>query len=159
MIRKQMVQPLETERLQLRGWKRSDAPQLYAYASNPNVGPKAGWKPHESIAESRKIIETVFRESRVWAIIEKTGGRIIGSIGLSEDRLRPGVRSLELGYSLAEEFWGHGLMTEAHRIRIRIRGPRCHDDPHRGRKHRQPAHHRKMRISVRGHSQTHLQDL
>ena len=105
MIRKQMVQPLETERLQLRGWKRSDAPQLYAYASNPNVGPKAGWKPHESIAESRKIIETVFRESRVWAIIEKTGGRIIGSIGLSEDRLRPGVRSLELGYSLAEEFW------------------------------------------------------
>ena len=113
MIRKQMVQPLETERLQLRGWKRSDAPQLYAYASNPNVGPKAGWKPHESIAESRKIIETVFRESRVWAIIEKTGGRIIGSIGLSEDRLRPGVRSLELGYSLAEEFWGHGLMTEA----------------------------------------------
>ena len=60
MIRKQMVQPLETERLQLRGWKRSDAPQLYAYASNPNVGPKAGWKPHESIAESRKIIETVF---------------------------------------------------------------------------------------------------
>ena len=112
MIRKQMVQPLETERLQLRGWKRSDAPQLYAYASNPNVGPKAGWKPHESIAESRKIIETVFRESRVWAIIEKTGGRIIGSIGLSEDRLRPGVRSLELGYSLAEEFWGHGLMTE-----------------------------------------------
>ena len=56
MIRKQMVQPLETERLQLRGWKRSDAPQLYAYASNPNVGPKAGWKPHESFAESRKII-------------------------------------------------------------------------------------------------------
>ena len=95
MIRKQMVQPLETERLQLRGWKRSDAPQLYAYASNPNVGPKAGWKPHESIAESRKIIETVFRESRVWAIIEKTGGRIIGSIGLSEDRLRNQVKEMK----------------------------------------------------------------
>ena len=56
MIRKQMVQPLETERLQLRGWKRSDAPQLYAYASNPNVGPKAGWKPHESIAAGSSAV-------------------------------------------------------------------------------------------------------
>lgn len=115
MIRKQTVQPLETERLLLRGWKRSDAPQLYDYASNPNVGPRAGWKPHESVMESRKIIETVFRESRVWAIVQKASGRIIGSIGLSEDRFRPGVRSLELGYSLAEEYWGQGLMTEAAR--------------------------------------------
>lgn len=113
MIRKQTVKPLETERLYLRMWKRSDAPQLFAYASNPSVGPRAGWKPHESVAESRKIIETVFRESRVWAIIEKESGRIIGSIGLSEDRFRPGVNSLELGYSLAEEYWGRGLMTEA----------------------------------------------
>lgn len=113
MIRKQTVKPLETERLYLRMWKRSDAPQLFAYASNPNVGPRAGWKPHESAAESRKIIETVFKESRVWAIIEKESNRIIGSIGLSEDRFRPGVRSLELGYSLAEEYWGRGLMTEA----------------------------------------------
>ena len=115
MIRKQTVKPLETDRLYLRMWKRSDAPQLFAYASNPSVGPRAGWKPHESVAESRKIIETVFRESRVWAIIEKASGRIIGSIGFSEDRFRPGVRSLELGYSLAEEYWGRGLMTEAAR--------------------------------------------
>lgn len=113
MIRKQTVKPLETERLYLRMWKRSDAPQLFAYASNPNVGPRAGWKPHESVAESRKIIETTFKESRVWAIVEKESNRIIGSIGLSEDRFRPGVRSLELGYSLAEEYWGRGFMTEA----------------------------------------------
>lgn len=119
MIRKQTVQPLETERLYLRMWKRSDAPQLFAYASNPNVGPRAGWKPHESVVESRKIIETTFKASRVWAIIDKASERIIGSIGLSEDRFRPGVRSLELGYSLSEEFWGRGLMTEAAKRVIR----------------------------------------
>ena len=34
MIRKQTVKPLETERLYLRMWKRSDAPQLFAYASD-----------------------------------------------------------------------------------------------------------------------------
>ena len=45
---------------------------------------------------------------------------------MSEDRLRPGVRSLELGYSLAEEFWGPRSYDRSckarHRIRIRIRG-------------------------------------
>ncbi len=113
MIRKQTVKPLETGRLYLRMWERSDAPQFFAYASNPNVGPQAGWKPHESVAESRKIIEAVFRKKHAWAIIEKSTGRLIGSVGFSEDRFRPGVRSLELGYSLAEEYWGMGLMTEA----------------------------------------------
>ncbi len=40
---------LETERLILREWKDSDAEDLYKYASNPDVGPIAGWPPHQSI--------------------------------------------------------------------------------------------------------------
>ena len=66
MIRKQTVKPLETERLYLRMWKRSDAPQLFAYASDPNVGPRAGWKPHESVVESRKIIVTIIALSAIF---------------------------------------------------------------------------------------------
>ena len=34
---------LETERFILRRWKESDAEDLYIYASNPDVGPIAGW--------------------------------------------------------------------------------------------------------------------
>lgn len=37
---------LETERLILRRWEESDAEDLYKYASNPDVGPIAGWPPH-----------------------------------------------------------------------------------------------------------------
>ena len=40
---------LETERLILSPWRRKDAADLYDYAKNPNVGPPAGWKPHESV--------------------------------------------------------------------------------------------------------------
>ena len=37
---------LETERLILRPWKEKDAHDLFQYASNPEVGPIAGWPVH-----------------------------------------------------------------------------------------------------------------
>ena len=40
---------LQTKRLILRPWQESDAESLYKYASNPNVGPIAGWPPHTSV--------------------------------------------------------------------------------------------------------------
>lgn len=109
------LKTLETARLRLAGWTLSDEDidGLYAYAKNPNVGPNAGWKPHESREESRQIIEELFLPNRVWAIREKETGRVIGSIGLEPDRRREDVKSLEMGYSLAEESWGKGYMTEA----------------------------------------------
>ena len=36
---------LETSRLILRPFAEEDAQDLYAYASHPEVGPPAGWKP------------------------------------------------------------------------------------------------------------------
>ena len=70
------MKALETERLRLNGWNLSDEDidGLYAYAKNPNVGPNAGWKPHESREESGKIIEELFLPHEVWAIREKDKG-------------------------------------------------------------------------------------
>ena len=51
---------LETERLILRRWEESDAEDLYEYARDPEVGPPAGWPPHQSVDESREVIRTVF---------------------------------------------------------------------------------------------------
>lgn len=50
---------LETERLLLRPWRIEDAPALYKYASNPKVGPIAGWPVHTSIENSREAIRKV----------------------------------------------------------------------------------------------------
>ena len=118
-MRKVKVPTLETERLILRNWNKKDAPALYAYAKNPAVGPPAGWKPHESVRESRQIIEQLFRANMTWAIVHKATGSVIGSIGLEPDRIRTNIKSRELGYSLAEDYWGEGLMTEAARRVIR----------------------------------------
>ena len=106
---------LETERLILRGWKRSDAPALYAYARNPNVGPHAGWKPHADVRESRMIITQLFQQNTTWAITVKGNDSPVGSIGFEPDAYRPRIASRELGYSLSEEYWGQGIMTEAAR--------------------------------------------
>lgn len=107
------VLTMETERLYLRKWRKKDAADLYEYAKNPNVGPAAGWKPHSSLRESRYIIANVYRQNMSWAIVCKKTEKVIGSIVLNEDRFRPDVNSMELGYSLSEDFWGKGIMTEA----------------------------------------------
>ena len=107
------MKPIETERLILKPWSEDDAADLYAYAKDTNVGPHAGWKPHSDVAESLRIIQTLFLPNDVWAITIKGSGKIIGSVGLEPDKKRPGVNSSELGYSLSKEYWGKGVMTEA----------------------------------------------
>ena len=47
---------METERILLRYWQESDAEALFKYASDPDVGPRAGWPAHKSVEESREII-------------------------------------------------------------------------------------------------------
>ena len=44
------------ERILLRYWEESDAEALFKYASDPDVGPRAGWPTHNSVEESREII-------------------------------------------------------------------------------------------------------
>jgi putative acetyltransferase len=119
---------LETDRLILDRWSKKDARELFAYASTPNVGPLAGWKPHESVKESKMRIKKLFIPNGTWKIMLKDGakpddprlepGVAIGSIGFEPDIRRPEINARELGYSLAEEYWGYGLMTEAGRAVI-----------------------------------------
>ena len=62
---------METERIILRPWQDSDAEALFKYASDPEVGPRAGWPPHKSVEESLEIIRTVFNTEGMWAVIWK----------------------------------------------------------------------------------------
>lgn len=51
---------LNTDRLTLRNFKSSDASSVYHYASNPKIGPIAGWPVHQRESESRFYIENYF---------------------------------------------------------------------------------------------------
>ena len=115
------IEVIETERLILRGWSLDDAEDLYDYARNPNVGPHGGWKPHESVEESKKIITKLFLgKYDIWAMVDKQTGKVIGSIGFEKDTIRDEPLCLELGYAMAEDYWGRGLMTEAAKAVIRF---------------------------------------
>ena len=46
---------LETKRLILRRWEESDAENLYEYAKDPDVGPIAGWPPHQTFCMLRSL--------------------------------------------------------------------------------------------------------
>ena len=108
------MKPLETERLLLRPFTEEDAEGLYAYASHPEVGPWAGWKPHADVAESLRVIRDIFLPSDTLAVIRKTDGRLIGSAGfVGKHRTELGTPSEEVGYSLARDYWGQGLIPEA----------------------------------------------
>lgn len=104
---------LETERLILRPWSTEDAEDLYAYASTPKVGPMAGWKPHENLEESKKILAMFIEEDDTWALELKETHHVIGSVGL-HSRTREGlVLDREIGYVISEDCWGRGLVVEA----------------------------------------------
>lgn len=107
---------LETERLFFRRWEESDAEILYQEASNPEVGPPAGWQPHKSVEESLEIIRSVLNGPEAYAICRKEDGMPIGSIELrlkDKTDLTDKDDECELGYWLARPFWGQGIMPEA----------------------------------------------
>ena len=110
------MERLETDRFILRVWDINDANDVYEYAKSPKVGPMAGWKPHESIDETKDIIEMFIEEDETWAIYSKELNKVIGSVGLHHTNKE---NQLMLGYVLAEEYWGQGIMVEAARIVIK----------------------------------------
>lgn len=113
---------LETERLILRRWEESDAEDLYKYASDPDVGPIAGWPPHQSVEESLDVIKNVLNGKEAYAICLKEDGKAIGAIELKlngHTDMTEKDDECELGYWLGKPFWGQGLMPEAAREILR----------------------------------------
>ena len=107
---------METDRLRLRLWRVSDAEALYRLASDPEVGPRAGWPPHQSVEESREIIRTVFSRPGVFAMELRQTGKVIGSVGFVGNHPAgesPNVPDDEVGYALSPAQWGRSLMPEA----------------------------------------------
>lgn len=104
---------IETTRLLLRKFILSDLDAFYDYCQSPDVGPSAGWKPHESKEESLKILQMMIEGDEVLAIVDKASDKVIGSVGMHDDSMRNTPCVKMIGYVLAKESWGKGLMTEA----------------------------------------------
>ncbi len=107
---------LETDRLILRHWTKTDAESLYEYAKDADVGPVAGWPPHRNVEQSLEVIKNVLNGPECYAICEKNNNIAIGSIELKlrgHTDMTDKDDECELGYWLGKPFWGKGYMTEA----------------------------------------------
>jgi ribosomal-protein-alanine N-acetyltransferase len=84
----------------------------------PGVGEMAGWPHHGSIATSERILRSFIDEKEVFAVYHKADRKVIGSLGLhkswaNEDEAYKALKVKEIGYVLAKEYWGQGLIPEA----------------------------------------------
>ena len=111
-----MCSDMETDRLRLRPWRESDAEALYRLASDPEVGPRAGWPPHQSVEESCGIIRTVFNNDTTWAIVWKETDEVVGAMGYGPScdcNLPAGEEEPTVGYWVGRPYWNRGICSEA----------------------------------------------
>lgn len=104
---------METERLILRHFTDNDCEDVFEYASDSEVAPMAGFKPHESIEETKKALQKPIEEKDSYAIVLKTTNKVIGSISIFEDMKYPSERRKSLWFVTNKEYWGHGYGKEA----------------------------------------------
>jgi ribosomal-protein-alanine N-acetyltransferase len=112
---------LETPRLILRPIDERDAGDVFLYASNPTVTRYTLWNTHETIDDTLIFVRDyalsryVEHEPDPIAIVLKNDptGSVIGTVGCFWASKKDGV--MELGYNLAEPYWGRGIAAEASR--------------------------------------------
>ncbi|WP_452230764.1 GNAT family N-acetyltransferase [Lacinutrix sp. MEBiC02404] len=112
---------IETERLLLRELRLTDLEGMFALDSDPEVHKYLGNKPVKTIAESQKILESVFTQYKErgigrFAVIEKGTGDFVGWSGLrlnTEYNMNGFTKYYDVGYRLIKRFWGKGYATES----------------------------------------------
>lgn len=115
---------LETERLILRPVTAADATAAFLYASNPAVTRFTLFETHQTIDDGRWFVTDytrsryASREPDPFAIVLKADPlkTMVGSVGTHWASQPNGT--MELGFSLAEPYWGRGLVAEASRAVI-----------------------------------------
>lgn len=100
----------------LRQWRETDAADVAAYADNKKIADNLRDAfPHPyTLSDAQEYLRQCLEsgEERQYLRAITAEGRAVGSIGvfLGNDVYS---RSAELGYWLAEDFWGQGIMTGA----------------------------------------------
>jgi RimJ/RimL family protein N-acetyltransferase len=107
---------LESKRLIMRKVTMNDAEDMFAYASNNEVSRYVTWEAHRSLSDTKDFIRFIlqnYEDKKIapWGIEHKESGKLIGTIDFVSWQVDH--HRAEIGYVLAPEYWGSGLMTEA----------------------------------------------
>ncbi len=104
----------QTERLILRRVRPSDAPDIFErWAQDSEVIRYLSWTPHRRVEDTEAFVsfcQTQWEHQRefVWVLEELHSGELLGSMSA-----RVGEHGINVGYLLARQAWGRGLMPEA----------------------------------------------
>jgi RimJ/RimL family protein N-acetyltransferase len=100
--------------VKIRKWDEADLNNLVKYANNWNV---AKWLtngfPHPYTQEDGKAyLSTIANDNPMKVFAIEVNGEAVGSIGIFP-QADIHEKNAEMGYWLAEEYWGQGIMTKA----------------------------------------------
>ncbi|MDI6739387.1 MAG: GNAT family N-acetyltransferase [Candidatus Edwardsbacteria bacterium] len=114
---------LATPRLRLRAFSLNDAPDMFEYASDPEVTRYVFWFPHESIQASIEFLNRHVQlaqngEVTSWAMEHRADGKMIGTCGFVW--WRPEHGKAEIAFAISRKYWNKGLTTEAVNACIRF---------------------------------------
>jgi RimJ/RimL family protein N-acetyltransferase len=109
---------LETERLVLRQFTMDDLDELFRLRADPEVMRYIGDQSRERVAQRLGYYISHYDSHGfgMWAVMHKRTGTMIGWCGLVFLDETPEV---EVGYGVARDYWGQGLMTEAAHASLR----------------------------------------
>ena len=109
------VLEIETARLRLRKFTPDDLNDLSAIRADPEVMRYIGSGKPESIEQVRTTLNKFLAHWGQhgfgrWAVVYKEANRLIGWCGLS---YLENTGEVEIGYGIANSYWGKGLTSEA----------------------------------------------
>jgi ribosomal-protein-alanine N-acetyltransferase len=107
---------LHTERLVLRQAGPADVEPLFRIRSDERTMQFLARRQATTMSEVEEMLmrmeeERITAKSLSWMLSLREDGTMVGSIGLY--RIKPEHHCTEVGYQLAPEHWGRGLMHEA----------------------------------------------
>ncbi|KRM72253.1 GNAT family N-acetyltransferase [Lacticaseibacillus brantae] len=97
----------------IRHFQPEDFDQFAAIVRNPRVATPAGLGPLND-SEIISQFQTALRYPEIWAVI--VNDQVVGQFGAYDrgvDPSQPDATSREIGFFLAEAYWGQGIMGQA----------------------------------------------
>jgi RimJ/RimL family protein N-acetyltransferase/GNAT superfamily N-acetyltransferase len=112
-----LFQPIRTERLLLRPFRRDDIAAFAAWHNDPDVARYQDWETPYPMDRADKVVSEIIgldgpTDKEWWSavIADPDTDEAFGEVGV---RLSWGGRSAEVGYTLARANWGKGYAVEA----------------------------------------------
>lgn len=109
---------LKGDRVSIRPFTAADAQAYLVLAQDPLVAGPAGMRPIANLEEAKSHV--LKNQTTEFALVVQ--GAVVGELGIyprTADAAAPEAHTREIGYALAQAYWGQGLMREALLLVIR----------------------------------------